>query len=155
MEQYKSEIKVELKNNNNLDCMIDVTFRNISRLLFISFKNVDNDPARKYFGKYYILLVEMEGFEALIGSKPFFDQSVKIKQEAYEKLFKLSRSNNYVIRNLLDFTYYQDCYKLISIGLSGQTNITIRQQISFTEKLEENDGTKISVIAENKQKTLF
>ena len=135
--------------------MIDLTFRNISRLLFISFKNVDNDPARNYFGKYYIPLVEMEGFEALISSEPFFDQSVKIKQEAYEKLFKMSRSNNYTTRNLLDYTYYQDCYKLISIDLSGQTDITIRQQISFTENLEENDGAKISVIAKNKQKKLF
>ena len=135
--------------------MIDLTFRNISRLLFISFKNVDNDSARNYFGKYYIPLVEMEGFEALIGSKPFFDQSVKIKQEAYEKLFKMSRSNNYTIINLLHYTFYQDCYKLIGIDLSGQTNITIRQQISFTEKLEENDGAKIFVIVENKQKKLF
>ena len=30
-------------------------------------------------------LVEIEDFDALIYNKPFFDQPVKIKQEAYEK----------------------------------------------------------------------
>ena len=75
----------------------------------------------------------MEHFDALIDNKSFFDLSVKNKQKAYEKLFEMSRSNNYKFGNLLDYTYHQKCYKLIVIDLSIQTNITIPQQISFTE----------------------
>ena len=108
--KYRSEIKAEPKNNNNLDCTIDLTFRNISRLLLLSFKNVDNDLARNYFDKYYISLVEMKHFDALIDNKPFFGQSVKNKQEAYEKLFEMSKRNNYKFRNLLNYTYYKYNY---------------------------------------------
>ena len=40
---------------------------------------------------------------ALIDNKPFFHQSIKNKQEAYEKLVEMSRSYGYTIGNLLDY----------------------------------------------------
>ena len=52
----------------------------------------------------------------------------------------MSRNNNYTTGNLLDFSYQQNFYKLIGIGLSRQTNPSIPQQILFTGKLEEDDG---------------
>ena len=55
-------------------------------MFVISFKNGDNDPTKNSFEKYYIPLVEIKGFDALIDYKQFFDQLVKDKQEAYEKL---------------------------------------------------------------------
>ena len=38
--------------NNNLDYMIDPTFRNINRLFVLSFKIGNNDSARKSYDKY-------------------------------------------------------------------------------------------------------
>ena len=55
--------------------MIDVTFRNINRLFVLSFKNNGNDPARDSFDKYYIPLVEIKDFNALIDNKHFFISS--------------------------------------------------------------------------------
>ena len=40
-------------------------------------------------------LVEIADFNALINNKPFLDQPVKNKQEAYEKLIEMSRNNEY------------------------------------------------------------
>ena len=40
-------------------------------------------------------LVEVKGFNALIDNKPFFDQPVKNKQEAYEKCIEISRNDDY------------------------------------------------------------
>ena len=54
-------------------------------MFVISFKNCDNGPTRNSFDKYYMLLVEIKDFNALIDNKPFFDLPVKSKQEAYEK----------------------------------------------------------------------
>ena len=51
--KYRSEITTQPKNNN-LDCLIDPTFRNINRLFVLSFKNGSNDPIRDSFDKYYI-----------------------------------------------------------------------------------------------------
>ena len=69
--KYISEITTQPKYNN-LDYLIDLTFRNINRLLVLSFKNDDNDPTKGSFDKYYLPLVEMQDFNALIDNKPFF-----------------------------------------------------------------------------------
>ena len=80
--KYRSEITQQPKNNN-LDYLIDPTFRNINRLFVLSFKN---DPTMKSFYKNYIPLVEIKDCNLLISNKTFFNQPVKHKQEAYEKL---------------------------------------------------------------------
>ena len=54
--KYWSEIITQPKNNN-LDYLIDPTFRNINRLFVLLFKNGDDDPTRNSFGKYYMSLV--------------------------------------------------------------------------------------------------
>ena len=91
--------------NNNLDYLIDPTFRNINRMFVFSFKN--GDPTGDFCDKYYMPLVEIKDFNALIDNKPFFDQPVKNKQEAYEKLIKVSRNDDYTTGNLLDYLYHQ------------------------------------------------
>ena len=47
------------------------------KLFVPSFKNGDNNPARDSFDKYYMSLVEIRDFNALIDSEPFFDQPTK------------------------------------------------------------------------------
>ena len=85
--KYRSEITTQPKSNN-LDYLIDPTFRNINRLYVLSLKNRNDDPTRDSFDKYYMPLVERKGFNVSIDNKSFFDQSVKTKQEAYEKLIE-------------------------------------------------------------------
>ena len=85
--KYRSEITTQTKNNN-LDYLIDPTFRNINSLFVLSFKNGNNDPTRDSFDKYYIPLVEIKDFNALIDNKPFYDQPIKSKQEAYESILR-------------------------------------------------------------------
>ena len=55
--KYRSEITTQTKSNT-LDYLIDPTFRNINRLLALSFKNDNDDPTRDYFDQYYMPLVE-------------------------------------------------------------------------------------------------
>ena len=75
--------------------------------MVLSFKNGYHDPTMKSFYKHYMPLVEIKDFNVLIDNKPFFDQPVKNKQEAYEKLIEMSRNHDYTTRNLLDNLYYQ------------------------------------------------
>ena len=83
--------EITVKPKNNLDFIIDPTFRNINMLLILSFKNSDNDPPRISFYNYYIPLVKNKDFYTLIDNKSFFDHYVKNNQEVYEKLLKMSR----------------------------------------------------------------
>ena len=101
-----------------------------------------------------MILVEITDLNALIDNKPFFDQLVKHKQEAYEKFIELSRNDDYV-GNLLNYLYQQKCYKLIGIDLSRQSNMSSPQQINVIGKLEEDDGATILFIAEKQQKIIF
>ena len=100
-------------------------------------------------------LVEIKDFNALIDNQQFFDQPVKTKQEAYEKLIEMSRNDECTSGNLLDYFYHQNNCKFIGIDLSRQINASIPQQINFTEKIEENDGAVMFCIAEKQQKTIL
>ena len=61
----------------------------------------------------------------------------------------------YTTGNLQDFSYCQNYYKLIGIGLSRQANTIIPLQINFTGKLEEDDGAAMFFIAEKQQKAVL
>ena len=124
-------------------------------MFVLSFKNGNNDPTINYFDKYYMRLVEIKDFNALIDNKPFFDRPVKNKQEAYEKLIEISKNDDYAIGNLLDFSYHQNYYKLIGIDLWRQTNTNIPQQTNYIGKLEKDEGATIFFIAEKQQKAIL
>ena len=100
-------------------------------MFLFSFKNGNNDPTRNSSDKYYMTLVEIKDFDALIDNKPFFYQPVKSEQEVYEKLIEMSKNNDYTTGNLLDCLYLKKYYKIISLDLSSQTNTNIPQQINF------------------------
>ena len=84
--KYISEITTQPKYNN-LDYLIDLTFRNINRLLVLSFKNDDNDPTKGSFDKYYLPLVAMQDFSALIDNKPFFWSASKKQTRSVWKTY--------------------------------------------------------------------
>ena len=152
--KYRSEITTQPKDNN-LDLVIGPTFRKINRLFVLSFRNGEDDPTRDFFDCYYISLVEIKDFHALIDNKQFFDQPVKYKQGAYEKLIEMTRNDKYATGNLLDYLYHQNYYKLIDIDLSRQKNRSIPQQIHFTRKLEKDDGAVMIFIAGKLQETIL
>ena len=52
-------------------------------MFVLLFENGNNDRMRDSFDKYYMPLVEIKDFIALIDSKPFFDKPVKSKQETH------------------------------------------------------------------------
>ena len=86
----------------------------------------------------------------LIDNKTFFDQPVKNKHEAYEKPVEMSRNNDYITGNVLDYSYHQNYYKLrLSIDLLRQTK-TFNKLLS-QEKIEDDDGATMFLIAEKQQ----
>ena len=89
--------------NNNIDYLIDPTFRNINRLFVLSFKNGNDNPTKDSFDEYYMPLVEIKDFNALIDNKPFFDQPVKKTKtrsiwKTYQNVKKQSSYNRKFIR---------------------------------------------------------
>ena len=60
----------------------------------------------------------MKYFNVLIDGKPFFENPVKNKEEVYEAIIEMSKNNDYITGNLLNYEYFKDHYKLIAIALS-------------------------------------
>ena len=85
----------------------------------------------------------------LINSKPFCDEPVK---KAYKYLIETKRNDNYTTRILIDILNHEIYYNLVRINLLRQKNITILQQIHFTENLEENDGETNFFVSKEQQK---
>ena len=50
--------------------------------------------------KYYMSLVEIKDFDALIDNKASIYKTVKKKEETYEKLVEMSWNDNYITGNL-------------------------------------------------------
>ena len=72
-------------------------------MLFVQlFKEGGKDPSRDSFDNYYMSLVEIKGFNVLINNKPYFEETTKNKQEAYENIAKMSRNKYFTKGNLLD-----------------------------------------------------
>ena len=74
----------------------------------------------------------------LIDGKSFFDVLLKNKEEAYEKIIKISKNNDYTTGNLLHCEYFSEHYKLTAIDLSKQMELKNPnlKQINFIGKLE-------------------
>ena len=90
--------------NNNLNYLIDLTFTNVNRLFVLSFKNEDD---RTSFSKYYTPIVETKNFNVLIDGKSFFDTPIKNKEETYEKIIEMSRSNDFTTGSSLNMNVFQ------------------------------------------------
>ena len=133
---------------NNLNYLIDPTFHKVNRLFALSFENEED---RTFFSRYCTRKVEIKDFNVLIDSKSFIDVPIKNKKETYEKIIEMSKNNDYTTGNFLDYGYFSNNYKLISIDLRKQIELEnhyLKQQINFIGKLEEDDGATVFFIIE-------
>ena len=88
--------------NNTLGSLFNSTFRKIYRLFVLLFKNGNEDLTRTSFDEYYMSLVGIKDFNALINNKPLFDQSVKNNQGKQD----LWRQINTIIAQQINFAGY-------------------------------------------------
>ena len=91
--KYRFEITTQPKNNN-LDHVIDSTFRNISK----------NDPKINYFDKYYMSLIEIKYFNALIDSKLSIQKHIKNLLKCQETVTMQQKTYwiTYTMRNTIN-----------------------------------------------------
>ena len=81
---------------------------------------------------------------------------MKNKEEVYEKIRSINKTNNYTTGNLLDYEYFSKHYKPIAIDLSKQIrleNPDLRQQINFIGTLEDDKATMFFIIEKSEEAT--
>ena len=167
LEQLKSGFKKSIKwykymsqmsnqnKNNNLNYLIDPTFSNVNRLFVLAFENEDD---RTSYYKYYLPNVEIKDYNYLIDGNAFFELPIKNIEETYEKIIQITDHSGYYTRgNLLDYEYFEEHCKLITIDLSKQIeleNKDIKQQINFMGNLDRDNGAVMFFIIEKSEETI-
>ena len=137
----------------NLNYLIDLTFIKANRLFVLSFENEDD---KKSFSKYYTRKIVIKDFNVLIDVNSFFEVPVENKDETYENIIEMSKTNGYTTGNLLNYEYFLKHYKLIAIDLSRQIeleNPDLQQKINFIGKLEEDEETLFFFIEKSEETT--
>ena len=155
--KYRSQISTEAINNN-LNILIHPTFTNVNRLFVLAYQvDANNNDNRQSFSKFYLPRVMVKNFNVIIDKLAFFDLPIKTEEEAYEKIIDISRNNEYIIGNLLDYDYFKKYYKLIAIDLSKQQvlqeNEDLIQQINLVGRLEQ--AANIFIIIGQKEYTIL
>ena len=136
LNKYRSQMTTE-EANNNLNILIDLTFTNVNRLFVLAYRTADD---RQSFSPFYLPNVMVKDYDVIIYKLGFLDLPIKTEEKAYEKIIDVSRNNEYITGNLLDYDYFKKYCKLIAIGLSKkqvlQENEDLIQQINFIGRLE-------------------
>ena len=150
--KYRSQMSTEAINSN-LNILIDPTFTNVNRLFVLAYQNADD---RQSFSQFYLPKVMVKDY-VIIDKLAFFDLPIKTEEEADEKIIDISRNNEYLTGNLLDYDYFKKYYKLIAMDLSKQKvlqeNEDLIQQINFIGKLTE--AANVFIIIEKKENTIL
>ena len=151
--KYRSQMTTE-EANNNLNILIDPTFTNVNRLFVLAYPTAND---RQSFSQFYLPDVMVKDYNVIIDKLAYFDLPIKTEEEAYEKIIDVSRNNEYMTGNLLDYDYFKKHYKLIAIDLSKQQvlqeNEDLIQQINFIGRLE--NAANVFIIIKKKENTIL
>ena len=104
--KYRSQMTTEAVNNN-LNILIDPTFANVNRVFVLAYQNADD---KQSFSQFYLPNVMVKVSNVIVDKLAFFDLPIKTEGEAYEKNIDISRNNEYITDNLLDYDYFKKHY---------------------------------------------
>ena len=104
--KYRSQMTSEAVNNN-LNILVDPIYTNINRLFVLSYAVDDDNYNRQSYSQFYLPKVIVKNYNVIIDKLAFFDLPMKTKEETYEKIIDISRNNEYVTGNLLDYDYFK------------------------------------------------
>ena len=95
----------------------------------------------------------------MINGENIFDQPIKNNKVTYENIRKIAtgQGDDYKTDCLLDYQYFKDSYKMITVYLSKQQALDADprpiQQINFTANLDRPGNTRIYFILEEAKET--
>ena len=136
--KYQSDSKTytQIRYLNHL---VNPSFQEVNRFFVLSFENEDD---RTSHSTYYLPEVEIKDYNVIIDGKSFIDQPINNHLKTYTNIRKIatSKGDDYMTGCLLDYSYFEENYKMIAINLSKQqvfdADPRAIQQISFKENLD-------------------
>ena len=147
-----------LRRNPNLNHLVEPSFQGVNRLFVLVF---ENDTQRTSAKGYYLPNVEIKNYNVMINGQNFFDQPGNNNKVTYENIRKIATGqvDDHTTACLLDYSYFKDSYKRITIDLSNEQALDAHpkaiQQINFTANLDRAGNTRICFILEEAKETVL
>ena len=147
-----------LVQNPNLNHLVEPSFQGINRLFVLAF---ENDAGRTCTFRYYIPNVEIKDYNIVINGENFFDQPIKDNKVTYENIRKIGtgQGDDYTTGCVLDYPYFKDFYKMITVDLSKQQALDgdprAIQLINFAASLDRAGNTRIYFILEEAKEAIL
>ena len=97
----------------------------------------------------------------MIDVRNFFDQPINSMNKTYKNIRRITtdKGDDYTTGCLLDYSYFNENYKLIAIDLTKQHALDVDpraiQQINFTVNLDRAGNTTMSFIIEQADETVL
>ena len=97
----------------------------------------------------------------MVNGENFFDQPLKNNKVTYENIRKIVRGqgDDCATGCLLDYSYFADTYKMITVDLSKQQALdadpTAIQQINFTANIDRAGNTRVYLILKEAKETIL
>ena len=97
----------------------------------------------------------------MINGENFFDQPIKSNKVTYENIRKIAtgQGDDYTTGYLLDYPYFMDTYKMITVDSSKQQALDADpraiQQINSTANLDRAGNTRVYFILEEGKETIL
>ena len=97
----------------------------------------------------------------MIDGRNIFDQPINNMTKTYENIRKITtgQGDDYMTGCLLDYSYFNENYKMIAIDLSKQQALDADpraiQQINFTANLDRDGNITMFFIIEQAKETVF
>ena len=97
----------------------------------------------------------------MIDVRNFFDQPINSMNKTYKNIRRITtdKGDDYTTGCLLDYSYFNENYKLIAIDLTKQHALDVDpraiQQINFTVNLDRAGNTTMSFIIEQAEETVL
>ena len=116
--KYQSKISTE-PQNQYLDFLINTSFQGVNRLFVLYFAN-END--RTSHLNYYLPQVEIKNCNVKSDGRNVFDRRINNDIKTHENIRKIASGqvDDYTTGCLLDYPYFKEDNKMISIDLSKQ-----------------------------------
>ena len=156
--KYESSVKTFAKNRY-LNYLINPGFQGVSRLFVLSFEDED---ARTSHSTHYLPKVEIKDYNIImIDGRNLFDQPINRMTKTYENIRKITtgQGDDYTTGCLLDYSYFNENYKMIAIDLSKQQALDADpraiRQINFTANLDRAGNTTMFFIIEEAKETVL
>ena len=147
-----------LAQNPNLNHLVEPSFQGVNRLFLLAFENDDNRTSDE---QYYLPTVEIKDYNIMINGETVFDQPIKNNKVTYENIRKITigQGDDYTTGCLLDYPYFVDTCKMITVDLSKQQALDADpraiQQINFTANLDRAGNTRVYFILEEAKETIL